>query len=409
MSSKKTSSGKVQPGPVQTPTDWRLATKLVQGGLMRSNFNETCEAIFMTSGYVYGTAEEAEAAFANTKPRFVYSRFGNPTVQMFEQRMALLEGTQAARATATGMAAVFAALMSLVRAGDRVVSSDALFGSCQYILAEILPRFGVETVFVDGRDLAQWKKALSKKTAAVFVESPSNPGLRIVDVAAVAKLTHAAGAQLIVDNVFATPLLQRPLQLGADVIVYSATKHIDGQGRALGGVVLGTRRYIEEQLQPFLRHTGPALSPMNAWILLKGIETLELRVARHCVNAARLAEFLSRQKKLKNLLYPGLASHPQHDIAMAQMSAGGSLVTFDLVGGKAAAFRFLNALKLVAISNNLGDTKSLATHPATTTHQRLTPEIRAQQGIGDGMVRLSVGLEDPVDLEADLSGALAAI
>jgi O-succinylhomoserine sulfhydrylase len=298
--------------------------------------------------------------------------------------------------------------MSLVRAGDRVVSSDALFGSCQYILAEILPRFGVETVFVDGRDLAQWKKALSKKAAAVFVESPSNPGLRIVDVAAVAKLTHAAGAQLIVDNVFATPLLQRPLQLGADVIVYSATKHIDGQGRALGGVVLGTKRYVEEKLQPFLRHTGPALSPMNAWIMLKGLETLELRVARHCANAARIADFLSGHKRLTRLLFPGLASHPQHDLAMAQMSAGGSLVTFELAGGKKAAFRFLNALKLVAISNNLGDTKSLATHPATTTHQRLTPEVRAQQGITDGMVRLSVGLEDPVDLEADLTRALAA-
>jgi O-succinylhomoserine sulfhydrylase len=403
MSSKKNKSEKSA-----APSDWRLATKLVQGGLMRSQFNETSEAIFMTSGYVYGSAEEAEAAFANTKPRFVYSRFGNPTVQMFEQRMALLEGTEAARATATGMAAVFASLMSLVRAGNRVVSSDALFGSCQYILAEILPRFGVETVFVDGRDLAQWKKALSKKTAAVFVESPSNPGLRIVDVAAVAKLTHAAGAQLIVDNVFATPLLQRPLQLGADVIVYSATKHIDGQGRALGGVVLGTKRYVEEKLQPFLRHTGPALSPMNAWIMLKGLETLELRVARHCANAARIADFLSGHKRLTRLLFPGLASHPQHDLAMAQMSAGGSLVTFELAGGKKAAFRFLNALNLVAISNNLGDTKSLATHPATTTHQRLTPEVRAQQGITDGMVRLSVGLEDPVDLEADLTRALAA-
>jgi O-succinylhomoserine sulfhydrylase len=242
----------------------------------------------------------------------------------------------------------------------------------------------------------------------VFVESPSNPGLRIVDVAAVAKLAHAAGAQLIVDNVFATPLLQRPLQLGADVIVYSATKHIDGQGRALGGVVLGTRRYIEEQLQPFLRHTGPALSPMNAWIMLKGLETIELRVARHCTNAARIADFLSRQKGPTNLLYPGLASHPQHELAMAQMSAGGSVVTFELAGGKAPAFRFLNALKLVAISNNLGDTKSLATHPATTTHQRLAPEVRAQQGITDGMVRLSVGLEDPVDLQADLAQALAA-
>jgi len=404
MGSKKRSSNKAM-----RPADWRLATKLVQGGLARSEFSETCEAIFMTSGYVYASAEEAEAAFANKKARFIYSRFGNPTVQMFEQRMALLEGTEAARATATGMAAVFASLMSLVRTGDRVVSSDALFGSCQFILAEILPRFGVETVFVDGRDLAQWKKALAKKTAAVFVESPSNPALRIVDLPAVAKLARGAGAKLIVDNVFATPLLQRPLQHGADVIVYSATKHIDGQGRALGGVVLGSRRYVEEQLQPFLRHTGPSLSPMNAWLLLKGLETLELRVARHCTNAARIADFLAHQKALKTLLYPGLASHPQHDLAMAQMSAGGSLVTFELAGGKKAAFRFLNALKMVVISNNLGDTKSLVTHPATTTHQRLSPEIRAQQGITDGMVRLSVGLEDPVDLQADLAQALAAI
>jgi O-succinylhomoserine sulfhydrylase len=402
MGSKKTTSSKA-PSVGQ-----RLATRLVQGGLARSNFSETSEAIFMTSGYVYASAEEAEAAFANRNPHFIYSRFSNPTVQMFEQRMALLEGTEAARATATGMAAVFASLMSLVKAGDRVVASDALFGSCQFILAEILPRFGVETQFVDGRDLDQWKKALAKKTAAIFIESPSNPSLRIVDVAAVAKLAHAAGAQVIVDNVFATPLLQRPLQLGADVIVYSATKHIDGQGRALGGVVLGTKKYIEEKLQPFLRHTGPALSPMNAWIMLKGLETLELRVARHCANAARIAGFLARQKKLKNVLYPGLRSHPQHDLAMAQMSAGGTLVTFELAGGKKSAFRFLNALKLVAISNNLGDTKSLITHPATTTHQRLTPEVRAQQGISDSMVRLSVGLEDPIDVEADLLRALKA-
>jgi len=330
-------------------------------------------------------------------------------VQMFEERMTLLEGAEAARATATGMAAVFAALLSLVRAGDRVVSSDALFGSCQYILAEILPRFGVETVFVDGRDLKQWKAALSKKTAAVFIESPSNPTLRIIDLPAVAALAQGAGAKLVVDNVFATPLLQRPLDLGADVVVYSATKHIDGQGRALGGVVLGTRKYIEEQLQPILRHTGPSLSPMNAWLLLKGLETLELRVARHCESALRIAKFLAGQSKLGAVLYPGLTSHPQHALARRQMSAGGSLVTFDVKGGKAAAFRFLNALKLVVISNNLGDTKSLVTHPATTTHQRLTPELRAQQGIGDSMVRLSVGLEDPADIEADLAQALAAV
>jgi O-succinylhomoserine sulfhydrylase len=396
------------PTDVPVEKDWRLATKLVQGGVLRSAFGETCEGIYMTSGFVYGSAEEAEAAFANTRPRFIYSRFSNPTVQMFEQRMALLEGAEAARATATGMAAVFAALMSLVKAGDRVVASDALFGSCQFILAEILPRFGVESVFVDGRDLEQWRGALAKKTAAVFIETPSNPGLRMVDMAEVAKLTHAAGAKLIVDNVFATPLLQRPLEFGADIVVYSATKHIDGQGRALGGVVLGRQAYVEEQLQPFLRHTGPSLSPMNAWLLLKGLETLELRVTRHCSNAVRIADFLAKRPKLINLLYPGFASHPQHALAMAQMSAGGTLVTFELAGGKSAAFRFLNALKLVVISNNLGDSKSLVTHPATTTHQRLSPELRAKQGISDGMVRLSVGLEDPADIEADLSQALAA-
>ncbi len=386
-----------------------LATTLVQGGLMRSAFGETCEAIYMTSGYVYGSAEEAEAAFANVKPRFIYSRFSNPTVQMFEERMALIEGAEAARGTATGMAAVFASLISLVKAGDRVVASDALFGSCQFILTEILPRFGVETVLVDGRDLKQWKQALAKKTAAVFVETPSNPALRIVDLAAVGKLAHAAGAALIVDNVFATPLLQKPLTLGADVVVYSATKHIDGQGRALGGVVLGSRKYIEEKLQPILRHTGPSLSPMNAWLLLKGLETLELRVERQCESALRIARFLAGQPKVTNVLYPGLKTHPQHALARRQMSAGGSLVTFEIAGGKAAAFRFLNALKLVVISNNLGDTKSLATHPATPTHQRLTVEVRAQQGITAGMVRLSVGLEDPKDIEADLVGALKAV
>ena len=319
--------------------DWRLATKLVQGGILRTPFGETCEAIYMTSGYVYGSAEEAEAAFANKKQRFIYSRFSNPTVQMFEDRMALLEGAEAARATSTGMAAVFASLACQLRAGDRVVASDALFGSCQYVLAEILPRFEVETVFVDGRDLGQWRDALSRKTQAVFVETPSNPGLRIIDVPAVAKLAHAAGAKLIVDNVFATPLLQRPLELGADIVVYSATKHIDGQGRAMGGVILGSKAWVEESLQPFLRHTGPALSPMNAWLLLKGLETLELRVSRHCSNAVRIADFLAKQKKVSQLLYPGLASHPQHALASEQMTAGGSLVTFELAGGKPAAFR----------------------------------------------------------------------
>lgn len=389
--------------------NWGAQTRMVHGGVLRSEFKETAEAIYLTSGYVYDDAEEAEAAFANTRPRFVYSRFSNPTVQMFETRMTQLEGAEAARATASGMAAVFASLMCQLKAGDRVVSSDALFGSCQYVLAEILPRFGIETVFVDGRDLGAWRRALGKPTAAVFLETPSNPGLRIVDLKPVCDLAHKAGASVIVDNVFATPLLQRPLDYGADVVVYSATKHIDGQGRTLGGVVLGSEKFVAEKLQMFLRHTGPALSPMNAWLLLKGLETLELRLERQCRTAKILAEFLAAHPKVETALYPGLKSHPQHRLAMQQMKAGGSLVTILLKGGKAAAFRFLNALELILISNNLGDAKSLVTHPATTTHQRLTPEARAQQGITDGMVRLSIGLEDLVDLEADLAQALKAV
>ncbi|MEX0697500.1 MAG: O-succinylhomoserine sulfhydrylase [Dongiaceae bacterium] len=396
-------------GTSSTAPRWRPATNLVQGGVLRSQFSETCEAIYLTSGYVYGSAEEAEAAFNNTAPRFVYSRFGNPTVQMFETRMALLEGAEAARATATGMAAVFAALMCQLKTGDRVVSSDALFGSCTYILADILPRFGIETVFVDGRDLDQWRRAFARPTAAVFLETPSNPGLRLIDLKAVCGLAHAAGAKVIVDNVFATPLLQRPLEFGADIVVYSATKHIDGQGRTLGGVVLGSAAFCTDVLQPFLRHTGPALSPMNAWLLLKGLETLELRVARQCESARVLADFLAGRDRLSDVLYPGSPSHPQAALAARQMTAGGSLTSFTVAGGKEGAFRFLNALRLIAISNNLGDAKSLITHPATTTHQRLGPEARARQGIGDGMVRLSVGLEDVEDLQEDLAQALAAV
>jgi O-succinylhomoserine sulfhydrylase len=328
---------------------------------------------------------------------------------MFEARMCELEGAAAARATASGMAAVFASLMAQLKAGDRVVASDALFGSCHYIIAEILPRFGVETALVDGRDLDQWKKALSKPTAAVFMESPSNPQLRIVDIPAVCEMAHAAGARVVVDNVFATPMLQQPLKLGADVVVYSATKHIDGQGRTLGGIVLGNEDYIVNHLQPFLRHTGPALSPMNAWLLLKGLETLEVRLERMCVSALRVAKFLGAHGKIAAAHYPGLPSHPQYELNKRQMSAGGSLVTFSVPGGKEGAFRFLNALKLILISNNLGDSKSLVTHPATTTHQRLKPAERAVLGIDDGMVRLSVGLEDPADLEDDLDQALKAV
>jgi O-succinylhomoserine sulfhydrylase len=387
----------------------RRQTRAVHGGTARSRFDETCEAIFFTSGFVYDTAEDAEAAFNNSRPRYQYSRFGNPTVAMFEARMCELEGAAAARATSSGMAAVFASLICQLKSGDRVVSSDALFGSCHYIIAEILPRFGIESVLVDGRDLDQWKKALAKPTAAVFMESPSNPQLRIVDIPAVCEMAHAAGARVIVDNVFATPMLQQPLQLGADVVVYSATKHIDGQGRTLGGIVLGNEDYIVNHLQPFLRHTGPALSPMNAWLLLKGLETLEVRLERMCNSALRIAKFLGAHSKIAAAHYPGLPSHPQYELNKRQMSAGGSLVTFSVPGGKEGAFRFLNALKLILISNNLGDSKSLVTHPATTTHQRLKANERAALGIDDGMVRLSVGLEDPADIEEDLDQALKAV
>ena len=389
--------------------NWKAATKLVHAGQLRSQFKETAEAIYMSSGYVYATAEEAEAAFDNSQPRFVYSRFGNPTVSMFEGRMAALEGAEAARATSSGMAAVFAALASLVKSGDRVVASDALFGSCQFILAEILPKWGVETVFVDGREIEQWQQALAKPTKAVFLESPSNPSLRLVDLKAVCDLAHQAGATVVVDNVFATPLLQQPLALGADVVVYSATKHIDGQGRCLGGVILGSEKYINETLQPFIRHTGPSLSPMNAWTLLKGLETLDLRVAKQCDSALRIAEALKGHGKLSDVSYPTLEGFAQLDLARKQMSAGGTMLSLSLAGGKPAAFKFLNALELVLISNNLGDSKSLATHPATTTHQRLSPEQKERQGIGAGLIRLSVGLEDPADLIDDIVTALKAV
>jgi O-succinylhomoserine sulfhydrylase len=393
----------------ETKSHWRSATRLVHAGQSRSGFKETAEPVYFTSGYIYESAEEAEAAFNNSQPRFVYSRFGNPTVAMFEERMADLEGAEAARGTASGMAAVFAALACQVKAGDRIVSSDALFGSCQFILAEILPKWGVECVFVDGRDIEAWKKALAKPTKAVFLETPSNPSLRLVDVEAVSKLAHAAGATVVVDNVFATPLLQQPLKLGADVVVYSATKHIDGQGRTLGGVILGTQKFITETLQPFLRHTGPSLSPMNAWVLLKGLETLELRVTRQAASAETIARKLSGHAKLGQVLYPTLEGFPQRALAQRQMNGGGTMVGFSLKGGKPAAFKFLNALELVLISNNLGDAKSLATHPMTTTHQRLTAEQRAAQGIDDGLIRISVGLEDVNDLIEDLEQALSAV
>lgn len=385
---------------------WHQQTRLVRGGLVRSAFDETAEAIFMTSGYVYGSAEEAEAAFKGDHPRFVYSRYANPTVAMYEDRLRLLEGAEACRGTASGMAAVFAALMCQLKAGDRAVSSRALFGSCQYIVAEILPRFGVETQLIDGRDLAAWEAALAPGAKAVFLETPSNPTLEIIDLEAVCRMAHGAGARVVVDNVFATPVLQKPMEFGADIVVYSATKHIDGQGRTLGGAILASQQFVDDHLTDFMRHTGPSLSPFNAWVLLKGLETLELRVARHCANARAVSEFLEAQPGLTQVLYPGLDSHPQVALARRQMSDAGSIVAFELEGGKEQAFRVLNALRIIDISNNLGDAKSLITHPATTTHQRLTPEERAELGIGEGLLRLSVGLEDPEDLKEDLARAL---
>ena len=387
---------------------FRAQTNLVRGGLVRSPFDETSEALYLTSGYVYGSPEEAEAAFKGESDRFVYSRYANPTVAMFEERLRLLEGAEACRATASGMAAVFASIMCQVNAGDRVVASRALFGSCQYIIAEILPRYGIRTEMVDGRDMGAWKTALADGAACVFVESPSNPNLEIIDLAALAKLTRAAGALLIVDNVFATPLLQQPLKLGADIVVYSATKHMDGQGRTLGGAILCGQSFIDDHLQSFLRHTGPAMSPFNAWVLVKGLETLELRLARHVANAGELARFLEGRSGVRRVLYPGLESHPQAALARAQMRGAGSIVSVELDGGKAGAFRFLRALKLIDISNNLGDAKSLVTHPATTTHQRLKPEERAALDITDGLIRISVGLEDVEDLKEDLAQALSA-
>ena len=385
------------------------ATILVRGGAMRSGFDETCEALYLSSGFVYASAAEAEDAFKNDGSRFVYSRYRNPTVAMFEERLRLLEGAEFCRATASGMAAVFASLLCKLRAGDKVVASRALFGSCFYIVNELLPRYGVETHLVDGRDLGAWEAAIGGKVRLTFLESPSNPAMEVIDIAAVARLTHRAGGSLVVDNVFATPLLQKPLELGADVVVYSATKHIDGQGRALGGAILSNNQYLKDDLGQFYRHTGPSLSPFNAWLLLKGLETLELRVERQCQTALGLARFLESHPKVARVLYPGLPSHPQHELAKRQMKLGGSVVCCDIAGDKAACFRFMDALRLVDISNNLGDSKSLVTHPATTTHSRLKPEERAALGIGDSLVRISAGLEAERDLIADIGRALERV
>ncbi|GAA1460238.1 O-succinylhomoserine sulfhydrylase [Williamsia maris] len=378
---------------------------------MRSGFDETSEAMFLNSGYVYSSAAAAERAFTGEDQRFVYSRYGNPTVAMFQERLRLLDGAEACFATASGMAAVFVSLGALLKAGDRLVTARSLFGSCFVVCNEILPRWGVETVFVDGEDLAQWEEALSVPTTAVFFETPSNPMQSLVDVAKVSELAHAAGAQVVLDNVFATPLLQRGFELGADVVVYSGTKHIDGQGRVMGGAVLGSKEYIDGPVQTLMRHTGPAMSPFNAWTLLKGLETLRLRVDASTASALRIAQFLEDDPRVKWVKYPFLQSHPQYELATSQMTGGGTVVTFELndrddVTGKLRAFEVLDKLAIVDISNNLGDSKSLITHPATTTHRAMGPDGRAAIGLSDSVVRLSVGLEGVEDLVGDLSQAL---
>ena len=387
-------------------TAWHPATELVHAGTLRSQFGETSEAIFLNSGYVYASAEQAEARFKGDEEGFVYSRYANPTVAMFEARMCALEGADAARGTASGMAAVAASLLCHLKAGDHVVSARALFGSCRYIMEDLLPRYGIASTLVDGRDLGAWEAAMRPNTRVVFFETPTNPVLELVDIEAVAKIAHKSGALVVVDNVFATPLLQRPMPLGADIVVYSATKHIDGQGRCLGGVVLGGKEFIEEKLHSYLKHTGPSLSPFNAWVLLKGLETLTVRVERHGASAAAIADFLAERPEVARVFYPGRADHPQHALAQRQMAGGGPMVAFEVKGDKAAAFRCMNALQIFKISNNLGDAKSLVTHPATTTHQRLPEDVRAELGIFDRSLRLSIGLEHVDDLVADLDQAL---
>jgi O-succinylhomoserine sulfhydrylase len=385
---------------------YRPETRLVHSGTLRSQYGETSEALFLTQGYVYNSAEECEARFKGEDPGFIYSRYSNPTIAMFEQRMIELEGAEAARSAATGMAAVTTAILAPLKAGDHVVASRALFGSCLYVVQDLLPRYGIETTLVDGLDLDQWQRALKPNTKTFFLESPTNPTLDVLDIPAIAEIAHKGGARLIVDNVFATPIWQSPLSLGADVVVYSATKHIDGQGRCLGGIILSSEAFIAEHIHNFMRQTGPSISPFNAWVLLKGLETLGVRVRAQTETAGRIAETLAGHPKISRLIFPGRADHPQAALVKKQMRGGSTLVGFEVKGGKQAAFRVLNALRLAKISNNLGDAKSLVTHPATTTHQRLKPEDRAALGISEGFIRFSTGLEHADDLIEDLTTAL---
>lgn len=388
---------------------WKPATKLVHGGVERSQHGETSEAMYLTSGYVYDSAEQAAARMAGDAPGFVYSRYANPTVRMLEERLALIEGAETCRVAASGMGAISSAMISPCQAGDRVIAAKALFGSCRWIVGTLMPRYGIETEFVDGADLDAWAKALQKPTKLVLIESPSNPLLDAVDIAALAEMCRAAGAKLVVDNVFATPMLQRPLDLGADMSVYSATKHMDGQGRVLAGAILGQSEWIEEHVDPYLRHTGPAPSPFNAWVVLKGLETLDLRVRRSADSAASLADAIAEHPSVEQIRYPGREDHPHFDVHSKQMEGGGTLIAFSIKGGRAAAFSVLNALSLIKISNNLGDSKSLACHPASTTHRALSDEERADMGLDDSWIRLSVGLEDVRDLEQDMLKALSSI
>ncbi len=405
----RASGAKAEKEEKSVAQSWHLATRLIHGGTERSPHGETSEALYLTSGYVYDRAEDAEARFRGDQAGYVYSRYGNPTVAMFEERMRLLEGAEAARATATGMAAVTGVLLGQLQAGDHVVAAKALFGACRHVIETLLPRFGIATTLVDGEDLSAWRDARRPETRLFFLESPTNPTLALVDIAQVAAIAHEADAALVVDNVFATPMLQAPLSLGADFVVYSATKHIDGQGRCLGGIILGPEAKLNGTIGDFLRQTGPSLSPFNAWVLLKGLETLPLRVTQLTETASRLADFLAAQPKVLRVLYPGRPDHPQYDLARRQMSGGGGLLAFELDTDKAGAFRFLNALRLIRISNNLGDAKSLITHPATTTHQKLSPAARAELGIGPALLRLSVGLEAWEDLQDDLAHALSVV
>jgi O-succinylhomoserine sulfhydrylase len=395
--------------PASATARYRPETRLVHSGTLRSEFGETSEALFLTQGFVYDSAEQCEARFKGEDPGFIYSRFSNPNISMFERRMIELEGAEAARATATGMAAVTTAVLAPLRAGDHVVAAKAMFGSCRYVVEDLLPRYGIESTLVDGLDLDQWQRAMRPNTKSCFLESPTNPTLDVLDIPAIAEIAHAAGSRLIVDNVFATPIWQSPLALGADVVVYSATKHIDGQGRCLGGVILSSEAFIAEHIHNFMRQTGPSMSPFNAWVLLKGLETLAVRVRAQTTSAAQIAEALASHPKISRLIYPGREDHPQAALVKKQMRAGSTLIAFEVKGGKPGAFRFLNALKLARISNNLGDAKSLVTHPATTTHQRLKPEARAELGISEGMIRFSVGLEHADDLIEDVQAALAEV